>query len=104
MHIGGVLCSGLRVVDERFLFLRDTPQCREGSIDGCAGQRRASRARGYGRGRGRAHIHARKEARTPEASKSVRTVGLPDVGVACLTALEFAERVQPVALHKSVSE
>ena len=71
----------------------------------CQPVQRATRVRaGVERARGRAHIHARKEARTPEASKSVRTVGLPDVGVACLTALEFAERVQPVALHKSVSE
>ena len=34
----------------------------------------------------------------------VRVVRLPEVGVACLAALELAERVQPVALHKSVSE
>ena len=34
----------------------------------------------------------------------MRAVGLPEVGAACLAALELAERVQPVALHALVSD
>ena len=47
--------------------------------------------------RAKGSTHARGE-------QVMRAVGLSEAGVACLAALELAERVQPVALHKSVSE
>ena len=64
---------------------------------------RVARARGRGEGpwpcsypRAERSTHARGE-------QAVRAVGLSEAGVAGLAALELAERVQPVALHESVS-